>query len=311
MISGDWVASMSFTAGLFSSCATWRATFKMRPVYVENHPRPAVLHALMLVDFSQVIEKESRDEALLARIAWDRLPRHIAIIMDGNGRWAAQRGWPRVAGHRAGVDAVRAAVDTSARLGIGALTLYAFSTENWKRPRPEIDALMRMLKRYLRLELDEIHRQNIRFQAIGRTEDLFESVRREIQKATERTRHNTGMVLSVALNYGGRAEIVDACRHAILKLQAENLAAEDITEERIERELYTQGLPQLDLLVRTSGEMRISNFLLWQAAYSEIYVTETLWPDFRRLHLLEAVVEYQSRDRRFGGLQLVRAEVRG
>lgn len=258
----------------------------------------------MLVDFSHVVEKESRDEALLARVAWDRLPRHVAIIMDGNGRWAAQRGWPRVVGHRAGVEAVRAAVDTSARLGIGALTLYAFSTENWKRPRTEIDALMRMLKRYLRLELEEIDNQNIRFQAIGRTEDLFESVRREIQKATERTRRNTGLVLSVALNYGGRSEIVDACRSAIVRLHEEGRPAAEITEARIECELYTKGLPQLDLLVRTSGEMRISNFLLWQAAYSEIYVTETLWPDFRRIHLLEAVIEYQSRDRRFGGLQL-------
>ncbi|MEJ7713440.1 MAG: isoprenyl transferase [Pyrinomonadaceae bacterium] len=259
----------------------------------------------MLVDFSHVVEKESPDEALLKLVAWDRLPRHIAIIMDGNGRWAAKRGWPRVAGHRAGVEAVRAAVDTSARLGIGALTLYAFSTENWKRPRTEIDALMRMLKRYLRLELDEIDRQNIRFQAIGRTEDLFESVRREIQKATERTCRNTGMTLSVALNYGGRQEIVDACRSAITRLQREGRPATEISEQSIEEELYTRNLPQLDLLVRTSGEMRISNFLLWQAAYSEIYVTETLWPDFRRLHLLEAVIEYQSRDRRFGGLQLM------
>jgi undecaprenyl diphosphate synthase len=196
-------------------------------------------------------------------------------------------------------------VDTSARLGLGALTLYAFSTENWKRPRLEVDALMRMLKRYLRLELEEIDRQNIRFQTIGRTGALPASVQREIQKAVERTAQNDGLVLSVALNYGGRAEIVDACRAAIARLVAAGRAPDEITEESIERELYTHGLPELDLLVRTSGEMRISNFLLWQAAYSEIYVTETLWPDFRRVHLLEAVVEYQRRDRRFGGLQLV------
>ena len=264
----------------------------------------------MLADFAKEVETGTRDEALLKRVAWERLPRHVGIIMDGNGRWAKQRGQPRVAGHRAGVEAVRAAVDTSARLGLGALTLYAFSTENWKRPRLEVDALMRMLKRYLRLELEEIDRQNIRFQTIGRTGALPLSVRREIQRAVERTARNDGLVLSVALNYGGRAEIVDACRAAIARLQREGRPPVEITEEAIERELYTHGLPELDLLVRTSGEMRISNFLLWQAAYSEIYVTETLWPDFRRTHLLEAVVEYQRRDRRFGGLQLVVANAK-
>jgi undecaprenyl diphosphate synthase len=259
----------------------------------------------MLSDFAQTVKPGSRDEMLLAAIAWDRLPRHVAIIMDGNGRWAAQRGQPRIAGHRAGVVAVRAAVDTAARLGLGALTLYAFSTENWKRPRYEIDALMRMLRRYLRLELDEIDRQQIKFQTIGRTGALAENVRREIAKATERTANNSGMVLTVALNYGGRAEIVDACRAAVRRLLDEGNAPDQITEERLANELYTRRLPDLDLLVRTSGELRISNFLLWQAAYSEIHVTETLWPDFRRVHLLEAIVDYQGRDRRFGGLKLV------
>ncbi|HKQ53410.1 MAG TPA: isoprenyl transferase, partial [Pyrinomonadaceae bacterium] len=230
---------------------------------------------------------------------------HVAIIMDGNGRWAARRGQPRIAGHRAGVEAVRAAVDTGARLGLQALTLYAFSTENWKRPRLEVDALMRMLRRYIRLEIDEIDRQNIRFQAIGRTDSLAENVRREINRATERTARNTGTVLSVALNYGGRAEIVDATREAFKQLLAEGKGADELTEGDIARGLYTRGLPELDLLVRTSGELRISNFLLWQAAYSEIYVTDTLWPDFRRTHLLEAVLDFQRRDRRFGGLQLV------
>ena len=225
--------------------------------------------------------------------------------MDGNGRWAAQRGQPRIAGHRAGVEAVRAAVDTGARLGLGALTLYAFSTENWKRPRYEVDALMRMLRKYLRIELDEIDRQNIRFQTIGRIEALAPTVKTEIARASGRTASNTGMVLSVALNYGGRAEIVDACRAAMRKLQAEGRSADELSEADIERELYTHSLPELDLLVRTSGELRISNFLLWQSAYAEIYVTETLWPDFRRLHLLEAVVDYQQRSRRFGGLKLV------
>jgi undecaprenyl diphosphate synthase len=259
----------------------------------------------MLADFAQVVSKGSPDERLLASVDWNRLPRHVAIIMDGNGRWAAQRGQPRVAGHRAGVEAVRAAVDTGARLGLGALTLYAFSTENWKRPRYEVDALMRMLRKYLRLELDEINRQNIRFQTIGRIEALAPTVREEIARASERTAANTGMVLSVALNYGGRAEIVDACRAAVRKLQAEGKSPDELSEEQVERELYTHSLPELDLLVRTSGELRISNFLLWQSAYAEIYVTETLWPDFRRIHLLEAVVGYQQRSRRFGGLKLV------
>ncbi len=259
----------------------------------------------MLSDFAEVVKPGTRDEALLTSLAWDRLPRHVAIIMDGNGRWAALRGQPRIAGHRAGVEAVRAAVDTGARLGLGALTLYAFSTENWKRPRYEVDALMRMLRRYLRLELDQIDRQGIRFQTIGRTGALAENVRREIAKATERTEKNKGMVLTVALNYGGRAEIVDACRAAVRRLIDEGNPPDEITEDRIGDELYTRKLPDLDLLVRTSGEMRISNFLLWQAAYSEIYVTETLWPDFRRIHLLEAIVEYQRRVRRFGGLKLV------
>ena len=259
----------------------------------------------MLKDFEAIIEVNSRDENLLASIDWNRLPRHVAIIMDGNGRWAAQRGQPRIAGHRAGVEAVRAAVDTGARLGLGALTLYAFSTENWKRPRYEVDALMRMLRKYLRLELDEINRQNIRFQTIGRIEALAPTVRQEIARASERTSSNTGMVLTVALNYGGRAEIVDACRAAMRRLETEGKSIDELSEDQIERELYTRNLPELDLLVRTSGELRISNFLLWQSAYAEIYVTETLWPDFRRVHLLEAVVDYQQRSRRFGGLKLV------
>jgi undecaprenyl diphosphate synthase len=259
----------------------------------------------MLSDFTGLIEDGSREERLLGSIDWDRLPRHVAIIMDGNGRWAAQRGQPRISGHRAGVEAVRAAVDTGARLGLGALTLYAFSTENWKRPRYEIDALMRMLRRYLRIELDEIDKQNIRFLTIGRTGALAKNVRAEIEKATERTAKNTGMALAVALNYGGRAEIVDACRAAVRRLLDEGSAPDELNEERIANELYTRKLPDLDLLVRTSGELRISNFLLWQAAYSEIHVTDTLWPDFRRQHLLEAIVDYQGRDRRFGGLKLV------
>ena len=259
----------------------------------------------MLKDFASIVKPGSADQKLLAAVDWERLPRHIAIIMDGNGRWAARRGQPRIAGHRAGVEAVRASVDTGARLGLGALTLYAFSTENWKRPRYEVDALMRMLRKYLRIELDEIHRQNIRFQTIGRTEALTPRVREEIARASEQTASNTGMVLSVALNYGGRAEIVDAVRAAVRKLAAAGKSVDELDEGAIAQQLYTSDLPELDLLVRTSGEMRISNFLLWQAAYAEIYVTDTLWPDFRRLHLLQAIADYQQRSRRFGGLKLV------
>src|SRR5499425_1653257 len=188
----------------------------------------------MLANFAEVVTKGSREESLLAAIKWDRLPRHVAIIMDGNGRWAAQRGQPRIVGHRAGVEAVRASVDTGARLGLQALTLYAFSTENWKRPRYEVDALMRMLRKYLRIELDEIHKQNIRFQTIGRIKALAPRVRDEIAKASERTAGNTGMVLSVALNYGGRSEIVDACRAAILELQAAGKGVNALSEKNLE-----------------------------------------------------------------------------
>src|SRR6266699_7042688 len=262
----------------------------------------------MLSDFTGLVKTGSSAERLLGSIVWDRLPRHVAIIMDGNGRWAAQRGQPRIAGHRAGVEAVRAAVDTGARLGLGGLTLYAFSTENWKRPRYEVDALMRMLRKFLRIELEEIDRQNIRFQTIGRTAALAPNVREEISRASNKTAKNTGMVLSVALNYGGRAEIVDACRAAMRELIAEGKSPDELTESQIEGQLYTRGLPELDLLVRTSGELRISNFLLWQSAYAEIHVTETLWPDFRRVNLLEAVADYQQRSRRFGGLKLVVAK---
>jgi len=258
----------------------------------------------MLSNFSEVVKQKSHDDALLNQIIWERVPRHVAIIMDGNGRWAAKRNKPRVSGHKAGVEAVRAAVDTGARLGLDALTLYAFSTENWKRPRLEVDALMKMLRHYLRAELEDLTSKGIRFQAIGRIEGLDKKVQKDLTMATERTKDNKGMVLSVALNYGGRTEIVDACREAMKKLIKEGKNAEDFSEDLISQNLYTRNLPELDLLIRTSGELRISNFLLWQNAYSEIYVTDTLWPDFRRKQMLEAVIEYQKRDRRFGGVKV-------
>src|SRR2546429_6449377 len=211
----------------------------------------------MLEDFSSVIKPGSPDHKLLSALDWARIPRHVAIIMDGNGRWAAQRGQPRIAGHRAGVEAVRASVDTGARLGLGALTLYAFSTENWKRPRCEVDALMRMLRKYLRIELEEIDRQNIRFKTIGRTAALAPNVREEIGRASNKTAKNTGMVLSVALNYGGRAGIVDACRAAVQEIMREGKSPDQLSEEDIARSLYNSDLPELELLGRTRGELRI------------------------------------------------------
>jgi undecaprenyl diphosphate synthase len=240
----------------------------------------------------------SPEEALARQVHFDRLPAHVAVIMDGNGRWAAQRHLPRVEGHRAGIDSVREIVETSARLGIQVLTLYAFSVENWKRPPAEVSTLMMLLKRYQRLELNTLLRNNIRFKVVGRAEDLARDVQRELSDAEERTATNTGMQFNIALNYGGRAEIVEAARRVI----ADGVPPDALDEARFASYLYTAGQPDPDLLIRTSGEMRVSNFLLWQIAYAEIWVTDTLWPDFRMRHLLEAIVAYQKRDRRYGGI---------
>jgi undecaprenyl diphosphate synthase len=240
----------------------------------------------------------SPDEQLARQVNFEQLPAHIAIIMDGNGRWAAQRHLPRVEGHRAGIDSVRDVVETSARLGIDVLTLYAFSVENWKRPRAEVNTLMMLLKRYIRLELNTLLQNNIRFRVIGRPEELAPDVQDELEIGIHKTAKNSGMLFNIALNYGGRAEIVDAARRAI----ASGVSADDLDEARFSSFLYTAGQPDPDLLIRTSGEMRISNFLLWQIAYSEIWVTETRWPDFRRRDLLDAVVAYQKRERRYGGI---------
>lgn len=255
--------------------------------------------------FAEILKPNSTDAKLLAAIDQERLPQHVAVIMDGNGRWAKKRGKPRVFGHRAGSESVKAIIDTFARLGIKAVTLYAFSTENWKRPKTEISGLMSMLKKVLRRELEEVNSYNIRFQAIGDISGLAQDVQDELAFATETTKNNTGLVMCVALNYGGRAEIVEAARRAVVDAVGEGRSPEDIDETDIERNLYTHGLPSVDLLIRTSGEMRISNFLLWQLAYSEIYVTPTLFPDFRRTEIFKAIIEYQKRDRRFGGVKAV------
>ena len=239
------------------------------------------------------------DGALARQVYAERLPAHVAIIMDGNGRWAAQRHLPRVDGHRAGTEAVRDTVETAARLGLEVLTLYAFSMENWKRPAAEVGTLMLLLKRYLRSELRLLLDNDIRFQVIGRMDSLAGDVRRELEVAIDRTAGNRGMLFNIALNYGGRAEIVDAARRAI----ASGIRPEDLDERRFGELLYTAGQPDPDLLIRTSGEMRVSNYLLWQIAYAEIYVTDVLWPDFRRRDLLEAVLAYQKRERRYGGIK--------
>jgi len=250
----------------------------------------------------QDLAKSSTIEArLLKQIDPARLPRHVAVIMDGNGRWAGLRSLPRVAGHRAGIESVREIVETSAHLGLEILTLYAFSVENWKRPPSEVRTLWRLLKEYVRRELKNLDNANIRFQTIGRTQELGDSVRVELEQAIQQTRENTGMRLNVALNYGGRTELVDTFNR-ILEEHGQNGHKKAVDEETIGRHLYTAGIPDPDLLIRTSGEMRISNFLLWQIAYSEIYITPTYWPDFRRRHLFEAIVEYQKRERRYGGI---------
>jgi undecaprenyl diphosphate synthase len=222
--------------------------------------------------------------------------------MDGNGRWARQRSLPRVAGHRAGITAVRDVVETAARIGFEVLTLYAFSVENWKRPRLEINTLMSLLREYLRKELRTLKRNNIAFNVIGRIEELSPAVRRDLEETIEATRSNTGLLFNLALSYGGRAEIVDACNR-LARERAASGDASPVTEEAFERYLYTSGQPDPDLLIRTSGELRISNFLLWQIAYAEIWVTDTLWPDFRRGHLLQAIVDYQKRERRYGRVE--------
>ena len=247
------------------------------------------------------VEPGSLEEALLRQIDRSRLPRHVAIIMDGNGRWAGKRLMPRIEGHRAGVQAVRETVESAARLGVEVLTLYAFSIENWKRPRHEVWTLMNLLKEFLRREIRTLVDNDIRLRILGRWRELDPSVVKTLDEALAKTAAGKRMVFNIALNYSGRCEIVDAVR----RLVAESAAATGgvIDEAAISGALETAGQPDPDLLIRTSGEMRVSNFLLWQIAYSEIVVTPTLWPDFRLRHLLEAILAFQGRERRFGGLE--------
>jgi undecaprenyl diphosphate synthase len=280
---------------------------------------PSRHHLVTAETLGPVTAEESR---LLQTLDLSRLPRHIAVIMDGNGRWAQKRHLPRVAGHRAGTQSARISIETCARLHIEALTLYAFSVENWRRPKAEIEFLMQLLREYLRKEMPLLQKNNIRIRFLGRPDELPDAVQKDSREATEATSKNTGMVLSIALNYGGRAEIVDAMNALLAERKQRHVAQgesaspaafrsdatpgqqtpQPITEDELARHLYTADLPDPDLLIRTSGEMRVSNFLLWQIAYAEIFVTETLWPDFNRARLLEALLDFQKRERRYGAI---------
>jgi undecaprenyl diphosphate synthase len=254
-------------------------------------------------DLDRLAAPGTPDRELVDHLSPELLPRHIAIIMDGNGRWARQRGLPRVEGHRAAIRAVRETVEAAARLEIEALTLYAFSTENWKRPRWEVRTLMALLKEYLASELGTLVANNIRFRAIGRLESLEPEIQEGLAHAVETTSRNTGLTFQIALNYSGRAELVDLLRGAVRQARQTGLEAEQVDENWINAHLTTAGVPDPDLLIRTSGELRISNFLLWQIAYAELHFTNVLWPDFRTRDLLLAVSDYARRERRYGGLR--------
>ena len=251
----------------------------------------------------RIDELTAEERAVYATLKPERLPQHVAIIMDGNGRWAGQRLLKRFQGHQQGAEAVQGVTETAARIGLPWLTLYAFSLENnLRRPRAEINFLMRLLKTYLEANLRRMMDNNIRIKYIGRTHELPADVQDKMRWAEEATARNTGTTLTLALNYGGRSELVDAFRSLTAEMKQNHQSAERITEEDIHRHLYTAHMPDPDLLIRSSGEMRISNFLLWQVAYTEIFVTDRLWPDFRGIHLLEAIADFQLRERRFGGL---------
>lgn len=229
-----------------------------------------------------------------------KLPSHIAVIMDGNGRWAKQQGKLRVFGHENGVKSVRSTVETCAKLGVECLTLYAFSSENWNRPKLEVDTLMKLLVASLKKELKTLTKNNVRLNAIGNLDSLPEKVGKELKEVIKKTSENSGLILTLALSYGSRQELVHAIQEISIKVKNNIISAHKIDETIINNHLYTQNLPDVDLLIRTSGEQRISNFLLWQIAYSELYFTDVYWPDFREEHLAEAILNYQNRERRFG-----------
>ncbi len=248
-------------------------------------------------------KKSSNNQYDYKDIDLNRLPSHVAIIMDGNGRWAQKKGLPRTFGHRAGVETLREIVMTSSEIGIKVLTAYAFSTENWRRPVDEVNVLMSLLAEYLDNEINELDENNVQIRFIGKIEDLASKLRTKIEKAQTQTARNTGLILNLAVNYGGRAELTRAVKIITEKVVNHELALEDINEAIIEENLYTANLPAPDLLIRPSGDYRISNFLLWQVAYAEFWFTEINWPDFKPENLIEAICDYQQRERRFGGLK--------
>lgn len=261
--------------------------------------------ALTLTSINQLvpcIESVSAQTAHLSPEAKASLPRHVAIIMDGNGRWARERHLPRIEGHRAGAESARVIIRTAGELGIKYLTLYAFSVENWNRPKEEVDALMKYLVHYLKTETPELNKNNVRLEIIGQVYRLPEAVQEHLQKSVSTLSRNNGLTLIMALSYGGRTEIVEAVRNIGNKIKSGELDPADITEQVFAQHLYTRNLPDPDLLIRTSGEMRVSNFLLWQISYAELLVTKTLWPDFRKPQFYAALEEYNNRHRRFGGL---------
>jgi undecaprenyl diphosphate synthase len=254
-------------------------------------------------DTLRIHELSEEERAVYARLKPERLPQHVAIIMDGNGRWARHRSLKRFLGHQQGARSVSLVMETASRIGLPWLTLYAFSLENnLRRPPSEVNFLMRLLKSYLESNVQRMMDNGVRFRSIGRTGSLPSEVQERIRWAEETTAGNTSMTLTLALNYGGRSELVDAFRELAAEMRQKHLSPEQITEEDIRRHLYTAHMPDPDLLIRTSGEMRISNFLPWQIAYTEIFVTERYWPDFRGVHLLEAIEDFQRRERRYGGL---------
>lgn len=263
---------------------------------------PLIKNIVNLMRRSPVKEECENEESLIASLDLSRLPRHVAIIMDGNGRWARRRGMPRALGHRAGVESLRDVVRVSAEIGLQVLTVYAFSTENWKRPREEIDVLMNLLVEYLHKEIDELLRNNVRINAIGKIGELPAHAREAITVAQKKTENCTGLNFNIALNYGGRTELVDAVREISAKVAGKEISPDDIDQDVISSHLYTAGQPDPDLLIRPSGDYRVSNFLLWQLAYTEFWLTDIMWPDFRRIHLVRALVDFQRRHRRFGGL---------
>lgn len=252
----------------------------------------------------QFLKRKRTDSDLIepGRLQPDNIPRHVAIIMDGNGRWANQRGLPRIAGHHAGMKAIKRATIAADEIGIQVLTMYAFSTENWKRPQDEVDFLMKLPEQFLSIELDELIEKNVQVRLMGWREGLPEHTLRAVETAIERTKHNNGLILNFALNYGSRHEIVTAVRQIAEEVRSGSMKPEDVTDEAIAGRLLSGGLPDPDLMIRTSGEIRISNFMLWQMAYSELWFTDIYWPEFTGEHLMQAVIEYQRRARRYGGL---------